>query len=138
MRDRPATIRNIARELGISYSTVSRALSVDPRASRRVAEATRRRVRRKAEEMDYRLNVLAQGMATGRTGTLGLLTYRIHWEAPWRQVEQILRTVEGRGYQALTALSMRRRRLFTRHEQALQISRFLSRGVDGLLIEARG
>lgn len=138
MRDRPATIRDIARELGLCYSTVSRALSADPEASRRVAEETRRRVRHKAEEMRYRPNVLAQGMATGRTGTMGVLTYRNHWEAPWRQVEQILRTVEGRGYQALIALSRRRRSMSSLHEHARQISQLLSRGIDGLLIEASG
>ena len=138
MRDRPATIRDIAKELGLCYSTVSRALSSDPEASRRVAEKTRRRVRHKAEEMHYRPNVLAQGMATGRTGTIGVLTYRNHWGAPWRQVEQILRTVERRGYQALLALSRRRRRMSSLHEHALHISQLLSRGIDGLLIEASG
>ena len=138
MRDRPATIRDIARELGISYSTVSRALSADPKASRRVADRTRRRVWRKAEEMDYRPNVLAQGMATGRTETLGLLTYEFGWrDGTERQVEHLLRTVERRGYQALIALSIPRRRMKL-DEQARQIGRLLSRGVDGLLIEALG
>ena len=137
MGDRQPTIRDIAKELGLCYSTVSRALSSDPEASRRVAEKTRRRVRHKAEEMHYRPNVLAQGMATGRTGTIGVLTYRSHWEAPWHQVDQILRTVERRGYQALVAISRRRRRMCL-HERALQISQLLSRGIDGLLIEASG
>jgi DNA-binding LacI/PurR family transcriptional regulator len=46
---RPITLRDIARELGVSHVTVSLALRNHPR----ISEATRKRVQQKAEEMDY-------------------------------------------------------------------------------------
>ena len=55
-----ATTRTLARQLGVSQSTVSRALRDDPR----VSESTRRRVRDAAAAADYRRNpVMAELMA---------------------------------------------------------------------------
>lgn len=50
MMEKRTTIRDIARELGVSKSTVSAALAGDPRVKR----STRERVERAAEEMGYR------------------------------------------------------------------------------------
>ena len=75
MKKNQATIKDIARQLGISYSTVSRALS--PHASVLVKEKTRELVRQTAAEMDYSPNLMARGIVMGKTGTLGLLTYQI-------------------------------------------------------------
>ncbi|ASN20041.1 LacI family DNA-binding transcriptional regulator [Arthrobacter sp. YN] len=63
------TIYDIAREAGVSASTVSRALSSPDRVSSR----TRRLIEVTAAELDFRINHLAQVLKTGSTKTLGLV-----------------------------------------------------------------
>ena len=138
MKKKQTTIRDIARELGISHSTVSRALSENPKESALVTEKTRKRVQQKAAEMNYRPNLMARGVSTGRTGTLGLLTYRISRETFGRQAEQILRAANMQRYQILMSLAANRLHVDRLEDQTVQIQQLLSRGIDGLLINARG
>ena len=63
------TIIDIARQLGISKSTVSRALTDHPN----VNEKTRQRVLELAEQLDYQRNQLAISLLTNRTGTVGIM-----------------------------------------------------------------
>ncbi|NJC68532.1 LacI family transcriptional regulator [Planosporangium thailandense] len=63
-----ATIRDVAREAGVSVTTVSHALNGKGTAS----EATRRRVLAVAERLAYRAHPMARGLRRGRTGVLGL------------------------------------------------------------------
>ena len=67
------TSKDIARRLGISQSTVSRALRGDPR----VAAATMARVLDAAREMDYTPNLAARSLITRRTGTVGVVVQDI-------------------------------------------------------------
>jgi DNA-binding LacI/PurR family transcriptional regulator len=62
------TLQDIADMLKLSKSTVSRALSGDPR----VAEGTRARVASLAGHMGYTPNPTARALATRRTNTIGL------------------------------------------------------------------
>ena len=62
-------ISDVAQALGMTKGTVSRALNDYPD----IAQATRLRVRRKAEAMGYRPLAQAQGIRTGRTRTIGLV-----------------------------------------------------------------
>jgi LacI family transcriptional regulator len=64
-----ATIYDIARHLGISPSTVSRALNKPGRINAK----TEQRVREVAAELNYRTNPMARALPTGRTNTLGLI-----------------------------------------------------------------
>lgn len=66
---REYTIEDVARILGLSKSTVSRALS----GKGRIGADTRERVLRFAEEHDYRPNAAARALAKSRTYNLGLL-----------------------------------------------------------------
>ncbi len=54
------TIKDIARELGICYSSVSRALNGKPG----VSEETRKKITETAERMGYRPNELARGLVS--------------------------------------------------------------------------
>ena len=63
------TIEDIARELGVSKTTVSRAIS----GKGRIGQKTRERVFQFIEEHDYRPNVLARGLAQRKTYNLALL-----------------------------------------------------------------
>lgn len=62
-------LADVARRVGVSVSTVSRALAGDPR----VGTATRDAVRRAADELRYVPNAAAAGLRRRRSQTLGLL-----------------------------------------------------------------
>jgi LacI family transcriptional regulator len=65
----PSTISDIAQRSGVSNRTVSRVLN----RSSKVGEATRAKVQRVIDEMSYRPNALARGLAGGRSYLLGLI-----------------------------------------------------------------
>jgi LacI family transcriptional regulator len=69
-RSRPVTLTDVARRAGVSVATASKALN----ARDEVAPETRRRVLQAADELAFQPNVLARGLLTGRTRTIGLLT----------------------------------------------------------------
>lgn len=66
---RSVSIKDIAREAGVSPSTVSRALHGHPR----ISEETVDRVRRLAEEMGYTPSLPARSLVTRDTATIGLV-----------------------------------------------------------------
>ena len=138
MKQKQATIKDIARRLGISHSTVSRALSRNPEVLSLVKEATRKRVEQAAAEMDYSPNLMAQGFVTGRTGTLGLLTFQINREMVGSQANCILRAADRRDFQILMSLAAQRFSGESLDDQVRQIRQMVSRGIDGLLIHTRG
>lgn len=63
------TMADVAREVGVSLMTVSRV--INNKAD--VSPATRQRVLKAIEQLDYRPSSIARGLATQRTGTLGLV-----------------------------------------------------------------
>jgi LacI family transcriptional regulator len=65
----PTTLQDIADRLGISASTVSRALADYPD----IAVSTRQRVLETAEDMGYRPNVIARMLQKQRTDTIGFI-----------------------------------------------------------------
>lgn len=64
-----ATIREIAEDLGVALSTVSRSLNDSPA----ISEATKQRVREAAERLGYRRDVAAAALRSGRSHVLGLV-----------------------------------------------------------------
>ncbi|MCP5025627.1 MAG: LacI family transcriptional regulator [Actinomycetia bacterium] len=68
-RPRRATIEDVAREAGVSVATVSRAIRGLPN----VAVATRLRVRRAAEHLDYQADAIAARLASGHTMSIALI-----------------------------------------------------------------
>ena len=65
------TIRDVADRASVDISVVSKVLRNDP--GLRIRDETRLRVINAVEELQYRPNVYAQGLATARTGVIGLL-----------------------------------------------------------------
>lgn len=65
----PTTIKDIAKALNISVSTVSRAL----RDTYDVSAETRQKVIQKAAELKYKPNFNARGLSQGRTHNLGII-----------------------------------------------------------------
>lgn len=65
----PVRLKDIARDLGVSVVTVSKVLRGNPD----IGEATRKRVLKRMKELNYRPNMIARGLASGRTYTVGLV-----------------------------------------------------------------
>ncbi|CAI6080307.1 HTH-type transcriptional regulator DegA [Paenibacillus sp. JJ-100] len=63
------TIKDIAKLAGVSYSTVSKALNDDPR----IKPATKQKVLAVAEKHQYRKNMLARQLSTGRSNIIGFV-----------------------------------------------------------------
>jgi LacI family transcriptional regulator len=62
-------MKDIAQELGVSIGTVSKVLRNHPD----ISTETRERVRKRIRELDYRPNLTARALVTGRTHTIGLI-----------------------------------------------------------------
>jgi LacI family transcriptional regulator len=63
------TIKDIAKQAGVSYATVSRALNNHPE----INIDTRKKIMRIAEEYGYQPNAIAQGLVKKETNTIGLI-----------------------------------------------------------------
>ena len=63
------TIKDIARELGVSPSTVSRALKNNPD----ISEETRNMVHDYAKQHNYKPNAMALNLRTNRSNTIGVI-----------------------------------------------------------------
>ncbi len=64
-----STIHDIARELNVTASTVSRALNDNPR----ISKATREAVHEAAKQLNYQPNQIAAALRSGHTYTVGVL-----------------------------------------------------------------
>lgn len=62
-------LKDIARDLGVSTVTVSKVL----RGNTDVGEQTRARVLKRMKDLNYQPNMMARGLASGRTYTVGLV-----------------------------------------------------------------
>lgn len=69
----PVTIKDIALAVGMSASSVSRALSDHPH----ISAETKQKVKEAAEKLGYRYNALAAALRSSRSKTIGLIVPRI-------------------------------------------------------------
>lgn len=79
------TIKSIAEELNISFSTVSKALNNSPL----VKEKTRNAILKKAEEMLYTPNMFARGLQNKTTKTIGVIFNNIE-NTVWTHIFKII------------------------------------------------
>jgi LacI family transcriptional regulator len=70
----PITLRELAQVAGVSVSTISRALN---HSEHTVNEETRQRILALARELGYRPNVIARGLRTDRSFTIGIIVDNI-------------------------------------------------------------
>jgi len=66
------TIKDIAKEVNLSHSVVSRALNPNPDKNARISQNTKRLVKEKAREMGYQPNRIAEFMRRGRSAAIGV------------------------------------------------------------------
>lgn len=122
---KPATIKDIARELGISTSTVSRALS----GSWDVKQETRELVRKTAEAMHYHPNPMAVGLITKKSRTIGLVVPELQNSFFSLIINGIQRILNEAGYQLLITQSDESAEIESRNLQLLK-----NNMVDGIII----
>jgi LacI family transcriptional regulator len=65
----PVKMKDIARDLGVSVVTISKALRGHPD----ISKATRERIQLKVKELGYRPNLTARSLVTGRSSLIGLI-----------------------------------------------------------------
>lgn len=97
MKNTPVTIKDIARTLNISISTVSRAL----RGMQEIHPETRKAVMRLAEELDYQPNQLAKNLAKSRTKTIGVIVPNLSYHYFSAMLNSIEEAALQAGYSVL-------------------------------------
>ena len=73
---RKVTIKDIAKEAGVSYQAVSAILKQD-KASQRFSEPTRKKVLHIAKEMNYRPSLIARGFRSEKSFLIGVQLYHL-------------------------------------------------------------
>ncbi len=95
------SIVDIARALGISPATVSRALNDNAR----ISEATRKRVKEMAAEMGYRHNSMASSLRNRRSNIVGLIVPRISMYFHAVFITSLQRQLQAAGYNLMICQS---------------------------------
>ncbi|MFW5680111.1 MAG: LacI family DNA-binding transcriptional regulator [Pseudomonadota bacterium] len=101
MEQRRVTSLDVARLAGVSQSAVSRVFT--PGAS--VSANTVAKVRRAAETLGYRPNVLARSLITGRSRMIGLVLAYLDNHFYPQALELLSRALQERGYHVLVFLA---------------------------------
>ncbi|WP_324716592.1 LacI family DNA-binding transcriptional regulator [Carboxydochorda subterranea] len=122
---RPITLRDIAREAGVSINTASRALTGKPD----VSDKTRRLVQAVADRLDYRPNQLARGLRQRKTATIGVVVADLANPFFAEVAEGIERTAAGEGYSIIVANTEE-----NEERERRAVHTLVERQVDGILI----
>ena len=95
----PVTIKSIAEALGISFSTVSKALNGDPA----ISETTRLTVEKKAKEMNYTRNYFAQSLRQKGSRTVAIIVNDIDIPAYGEMIAIISGKLAAHGYTTMVS-----------------------------------
>jgi DNA-binding LacI/PurR family transcriptional regulator len=102
---RSVTMADVAREAGVSRQLVSLVM----RDVGYVAEEKRELVLRTAERLGYRRNVLATGLASRRTNSIGLAIFDLHNQVYADFADGVLDVIQPAGFQLLLSTNTRDR-----------------------------
>ena len=97
------TIKDVAKAAGVSYSTVSRALSGSPE----ISVDTRERILQVCKEMNYTANTVARAMVMKSTKLLGLILTGVNNPFMSELAYHIDRQARARGYNIILCNSSR-------------------------------
>ena len=92
--DKPVTIKSIAAALGISFSTVSKALNDDPA----ISTSTREMVQKKAKEMNYTRNYFASTLRQKGSKSVAVIVNDIDIPAYGEMIANISSRLAAYGY----------------------------------------
>src|ERR1700742_5405726 len=125
-KPRSAVMSDVAQLAGVSHQTVSRVLHDSPA----VRPETRERVLAAMRELDYRPNSAARALVTGRTRTLGVISFDTTLYGPASTVLGIERAAHDAGY-FIIIVSVRS---LTRESVGDAVQRLRDHGVDGIVV----
>ncbi len=95
------TSLDVARRAGVSQSAVSRVFTPGASASKRTVE----RVRQAAVELDYRPNILARSLITGRSRIIGLVVAHFDNHFYPGAIEELSSQLQAEGYHILVLMT---------------------------------
>ncbi len=95
------TLKDLARILDLSESTVSRALHDHPR----ISKATKKRVQELAEQLDYIPNQIALNLLQKRTNTIGVIVPRIRYHLYATAISGMEKEAEKEGFNIIICQS---------------------------------
>jgi LacI family transcriptional regulator len=119
------TIKDIARLLNVSASTVSRALKGSPEIGRETVE----RVQETARQLNYRPNKAALSLLQARTRTIGLIVPNLGYHFFASALQGVEDEARERGYTVIACQSLEAAEKEVRNVEDMRRS-----GVDGILI----
>ena len=125
MKKGPATLRDIARQLNISISTVSRALGGSPD----INKDTRKAVMEIAKELAYEPNQVAQNLRKNKTNTLGMIVPELATHFFSANLSGFQDVAAGKGYNVMICQSNE-----SYEEEIKNINTLVASRVDGLII----
>jgi LacI family transcriptional regulator len=124
------TIKDIAKSVGASYTTVSLVLNGKAKESR-ISEELKNKILETAEEMDYKPNILAQNLRKGKTNTIGFVISDISNAFFVKLSRYVEQTALKHGYRVFFAGTDEEDK---KCEEV--IDTFISMKLDGLIIAA--
>src|SRR5256884_8710501 len=119
---------DVAELAGVSHQTVSRVLHDSPHVRR----GTRERVLKAIRQLDYRPNTVAQALVTGRSRSLGVVSFDPTLYGPASTLLGIEEAAHDRGY----AVSIASLRSLNRASVVGAVQRLRDQGVDGVVVIA--
>jgi len=119
------TLKDVAKAAGVSYATVSRALS----GSHQIGSDTRERIIKLCDEMGYTTNYVARSMVTKRTGLIGLVVPSIDNQFMSEIAYYSEMSARSHGYNIMLCNSGPDLK-----QEKTVVKLLLSRQVDGILI----
>jgi DNA-binding LacI/PurR family transcriptional regulator len=117
---------DVARLAGVSHQTVSRVINGSPH----VRPETRNKVETAMRELDYRPNRVARALVTGRSHTLGVVSFDTTLYGPASTLLGIERAAHEAGYFIIVASL----KALNRSSVADAVDRLRRHGVDGVLV----
>ena len=121
------TIKDIALKLDLNFSSVSRALNNKPG----VSEDTRKLVMQTAKDMGYRPNVIARGLVSNETKTLGILMPDILNPLFGEITTAIIETANENNYDVFLCISN-----WSKVKEIDNIHTILQKQVDGIIFKS--
>jgi len=127
-RPRAPVMSDVGRLAGVSHQTVSRVINGSPH----VRPETRSRVLAAMEELGYRPNSVARALVTGRSNTLGVVSFDTTLYGPASTLFGIEQAAHEAGYFIIVASL----KALNRSSVTDAVERLRRQGVDGILVIA--
>jgi DNA-binding LacI/PurR family transcriptional regulator len=125
LKSNQLTIKDIAKKLGVSVSTVSRALKDHPD----ISDETKKLIKAFATEVNYRPNALALSLRRQKTNTIGLIIPEIVHHFFSSVISGMEDLAYKEGYNIIICQSNE-----NQHREAINLQTLLDHRVDGILV----